>query len=210
MFDAVEINSTFHRPHRATTFQRWFDTTPPGFRFAVKLPKAITHERRLADCGDLLERFLADIAPLGSKLGPLLVQLPPSFAFDPGLASSFFEALRRQFVGAVVLEPRHPTWFTGAAGELLDGFGVSRAAADPACVPEAALPGGWQGMVYLRLHGSPAMYRSTYEPEFIATVAGALQADPAAARWCFFDNTTLGGATGNALALKALLRPSPG
>src|SRR5687768_10341877 len=74
--NAVEINSSFSRPHRRTTYQRWADATPAPFRFSVKMPKAITHEARLADCGALLDRFVAEVTGLGGKLGVLLVQLP--------------------------------------------------------------------------------------------------------------------------------------
>src|SRR5581483_5485928 len=75
--NAVEINSSFHRPHRTSTYARWAAATPADFRFAVKLPKAMTHERNLKDCGALLDRFMAEVAGLGEKLGVLLVQLPP-------------------------------------------------------------------------------------------------------------------------------------
>ena len=75
---AVEINSSFYRPHRPSTYARWAAETPEGFPFAVKLPKEITHKRRLVDVAEPLDRFLAETAALGPKRGPLLVQLPPS------------------------------------------------------------------------------------------------------------------------------------
>ena len=77
-FPAVEINSSFYRPHRPSTYQRWASTVPAHFRFAVKVPKEITHLRRLANADEPLERFLAEAGALGEKLGPLLLQLPPS------------------------------------------------------------------------------------------------------------------------------------
>src|SRR5689334_17239458 len=81
-FDAVEINSTFYRSHRPATYARWVASTPPQFRFAVKLPRTITHEARLADSAARIAAFRAEAAQLGEKLGPLLVQLPPSLAYD--------------------------------------------------------------------------------------------------------------------------------
>ena len=81
-FAGVEINSSFHRPHRPTTWTRWAESVPADFRFAVKLPKTITHERKLADCADLAQRFLDEASGLGPKLALLLVQLPPKLAFD--------------------------------------------------------------------------------------------------------------------------------
>ena len=77
-FDGVEINSSFYRPHRLSTYQRWADDVPDHFRFAVKMPKTITHEGRLRDVAEPLQRFLGEIAGLGDKLGPVLIQLPPA------------------------------------------------------------------------------------------------------------------------------------
>ena len=82
----MEINSSFYRPHRTATYERWAASVPEDFRFAVKVPKAITHERRLKDASDLLDRFLSEAGGLGPKLGPLLVQLPPSLSFQAGIA----------------------------------------------------------------------------------------------------------------------------
>src|SRR3954469_5198385 len=110
-FNAAEINSSFYRPHRPQTYARWRDTTPPGFQFAVKAPRAITHDARLTGYGDLLAASVAEAQTLGEKLGLLLVQLPPSLVFDAAVAEGFFEDLRSLFAGDVACEPRHRTWF---------------------------------------------------------------------------------------------------
>ncbi|HEY0833275.1 MAG TPA: DUF72 domain-containing protein, partial [Azospirillum sp.] len=115
---AVEINTSFYRPHKPETFERWAASTPAGFRFAVKVPRAVTHVARLRDAGDPLARFLGEAAHLGDRLGPLLVQLPPSLPFDPLVAGAFLADLRARFAGAVVCEPRHRTWFTAPAERL--------------------------------------------------------------------------------------------
>jgi uncharacterized protein YecE (DUF72 family) len=153
VFSAVEINATFYKAPRPTTLARWAEATPPGFRFAAKAPRAITHERRLADAGELLDAFLSNVRMMGEKLGPILVQLPPSLAFDREAAGRFLAELRARFSGEVACEPRHPSWFTFAAEELLADAQVARVAADPACVPEAGEPGGYRGLQYWRLHG---------------------------------------------------------
>ena len=92
-----------------------------------------------------LERFLDETAGLGGKRGPILVQLPPSFAFDARVAGRFLTLLRARYEGPVVCEPRHATWASAAADALLSQHRVARVAADPALFPEAALPGGWPG-----------------------------------------------------------------
>jgi uncharacterized protein YecE (DUF72 family) len=137
----------------------------------------------------------------------VLVQLPPSLTYEPAIASEFFATLRTLFAGDVVCEPRHESWFTGHAEALLASWRVSRAGADPACAPTAALPGGDPALVYVRLHGSPIMYRSSYSASMLQGLAERLRASRAmgAQCWCVFDNTTLGAATGNALELARLL-----
>ena len=206
---AVEINSSFYRPHRPATYARWAESVPDSFRFAVKVPKEITHTRRLSDVADPLERFLFEIRALGTTLGPLLVQLPPSLRFDPAVVTAFFSTLRARFRGSVVCEPRHTSWFTDGAEQVLLSAQVARVAADPALVPEAAQPGGWPGLVYYRLHGSPEMYTSIYNETDLDTLTLRLRAAAQAVpTWCIFDNTALGAATANALDVCARLSKS--
>jgi uncharacterized protein YecE (DUF72 family) len=207
VFNAVEINSCFYRPHRIATYERWAASVPETFRFSVKLPKAITHAARLVGIAGDLERFLEETSGLGAKRGPILVQLPPSFAYDADVAESFFDELRVRFVGDVAFEPRHETWFTDEVDTLLRRFHVARVAADPARVPLAAEPGGYEDLVYYRLHGSPRVYYSAYPSDFLDQIAAALarKASAAARAWCIFDNTALGAATSDALTVQSVL-----
>lgn len=202
VYPGVEINSSFYRPHRPATYARWAASVPDGFRFAVKVPRTITHERRLAEAGELLAAFLEEATHLGDKLGPLLVQMPPSLKFSAGAAGTFFEEIRAQFAGDVAVEPRHATWFEPEAEGLLTRYRAARVAADPATVPAAAVPGGWDGLVYYRLHGSPRVYYSPYPEDSLLGLADTLpKAADKAAVWCIFDNTAEGAATANALDL---------
>jgi uncharacterized protein YecE (DUF72 family) len=210
----AEINSSFHRSHRVEVYQRWAAQTPPGFRFSVKLPRGITHDARLRRAREPLRRFLAEAAGLGDRLAVILVQLPPSFAFEARPVRTFFGLLAQMFEGAVVCEPRHASWFTPAADRVLAALQVSRAAADPARWPEARQPGGWLGpqgdgrgaVLYHRWHGAPRIYWSRYEPAWLQDRAHELRRWPADAdRWCIFDNTAGGAAISNALELRALL-----
>jgi len=207
-FDATEINSSFYRPHRAQTYERWATTTPSGFRFAVKAPRAITHEARLVDCQARLRVFVSEIASLGPSLGPTLVQLPPDLAFEGDVAARFFSGLRSAFSGLVALEPRHATWFGDDADALLRAHRVARVAADPARHPRAAIPGGWFGLAYWRLHGSPRMYYSPYEVAALDALARNLVTKDAEETWCIFDNTASGAAAADALRLRDRLSRS--
>lgn len=207
VLNAVEINSSFYRPHRTATYGRWAASVPEYFRFAVKVPKAITHEHRLKDVDDLLDRFLSEVSGLGPKLGPLLVQLPPSLSFEDGIADGFLSELRSRVESPLVCEPRHASWFTPEIEALLDKLRIARVAADPAPVEGAAEPGGWRGLSYYRLHGSPRIYYSAYGPEFLAGIAEQIARDAAAEieTWCIFDNTATFAATGDALTIRRLV-----
>jgi uncharacterized protein YecE (DUF72 family) len=201
--NAVEINSSFYRPHQRKTYERWAASVPKHFRFAVKIPKAITHERKLVDCGALLDRFAAEAGGLGGKLGVLLVQLPPSLDFDARNASRFFADLRQRIDVALACEPRHASWFNAAADALLIKHKVARVAADPTRAPEAGTPGGWQGLAYYRWHGSPRIYYSDYDAAALVALRDRLDAarDRGSPAWCIFDNTAAAAALGNALTL---------
>lgn len=205
-FPVAEINSSFHRPHRLATWARWRDSTPDRFRFSVKLPKTVTHERKLADFDEPLAHFMQQVESLGDKLAVLLVQLPPSLAFERDTGQRLFRALTLLSRAAVACEPRHPSWFTGEADALLTAHRVARVAADPAICDEARQPGGWRGLCYFRLHGSPRIYRSSYADR-LAHYAALLEAEAAAGRevWCIFDNTASSAATSDALALSRAL-----
>ncbi|MBN8809423.1 MAG: DUF72 domain-containing protein [Sphingomonas sp.] len=206
-FDAVEVNSSFYRPHLSKTYARWAASVPDDFRFAVKLPKAITHEARLVGGDALLAAFAAQTGWLGEKRGPILVQLPPSLAFDASVAATFFDTCRRHLGEApIACEPRHAGWFADAADALLVAHRVARVAADPAPVPAAATAGGWRGLRYVRLHGSPHIYRSSYDDAAIDREVMAARA--ASDSWTIFDNTASGAATANALTMLARVTAS--
>jgi uncharacterized protein YecE (DUF72 family) len=203
--NGVEINSSFHRPHQRKTWDRWAAATPDDFRFAVKIPKTITHTAKLINTGALLQAFLEQATGLGEKLGPLLIQLPPSLAYLEGLAHEFLTTLRELYTGLIALEPRHATWFTQPADRLLRSFAIARVAADPPKgSPLAAAPGGWQALHYYRLHGSPRTYYSNYTQQQLNTLAQTLR-QSTTPTWVIFDNTALGHATANALELQRLV-----
>jgi uncharacterized protein YecE (DUF72 family) len=208
VFNAVEINSTFYRPHRLSTFARWATSVPEDFRFSVKMPRDITHIRRLADCGAAVSKFIDEARGLDVRLGPILIQLPPGLAFDAATAEAFFALFRRCCSGSAACEPRHPSWFDPKVHAMLNAYRISRVVADPAPAPEAAHPGGFEGLLYVRLHGSPRMYYSSYSDGRLDDAAAMLSNSSAAERWCVFDNTASGAAIVNALHLRERIRKS--
>jgi uncharacterized protein YecE (DUF72 family) len=202
VFNCCEINSSFYRPHKDSTWERWSASVPADFRFSVKVPRAITHEGELKCKAEDLTAFLKPVRLLGQKLGVLLVLLPPRCVFDYRIAKRFFALLRELHDGDVVLEARNATWFDARADDLLKQFSIAGVAADPACVPAAGQPNGHKQVVYFRLHGSPRRYYSSYSREFLDAKATHLTEQARTARvWCIFDNTAAGFASSNALAL---------
>jgi len=199
-FPMVEINSSFYKPHRPQTYARWAESVPPGFRFSVKVPRAITHDAQLRDIDEALARFAGEVGELGGKLGCLLVQLPPKFGFHDETVRDFFLRLQERFDCMIACEGRHPSWFSDTATELLRERGVTRVIADPA----AGQPGPHVPTtedVYMRLHGAPRIYYSSYSREFLDDLVRALEKHKAAGHrvWCIFDNTAAGEAVPNAL-----------
>jgi uncharacterized protein YecE (DUF72 family) len=201
----VEINTSFYRPHRRQTYARWAASVPADFRFAVKLPKLITHTLRLQACDQALDEFLGQCSGLQERLGCLLIQLPPSLAFDESVADRFFSTLRDHYDGQLVLEPRHESWV--AAQDLLMRQRIAQAVVDPSRISTDSAPAGWPGFRYWRLHGSPRIYHDAYAPACLVRLAGQLQAaaEEGAEVWCIFDNTASGAALGDALAITEMV-----
>jgi uncharacterized protein YecE (DUF72 family) len=198
IFNAVEINTSFYKSHKKTTYERWAAATPFDFKFAVKMPKQITHNKSLADIEVYLDEFIKEVGGLRTKLGPLLIQLPPSLSLEPKIAHNFFILLRNRFNGIVVLEPRHISWAELEAITILQEYNIERVIADPVKVPIQS--NTKQPFSYYRLHGSPEIYSSSYDAKFLDQLAKELNDSS----WVIFDNTRLGAGAQNALELKQL------
>lgn len=207
-FDIAEINSSFYRSHAASTYARWAGSVPASFRFSVKLPKAITHDARLQSVGPLVTRFAREVDGLGNRLGGVLVQLPPTLAFDARIANAFFSVLRRRISARVACEPRHASWFDPRVDPIWARHDVTRVAADPAVVPMAACPGGAGRWTYWRWHGSPRLYYDAYDDRRLQALARALIAHARRTRAAcmVFDNTAGGHAIADAVRLQDFLQ----
>lgn len=198
IFDGVEINSTFYRRHKASTYARWVRSVPDTFRFSVKVPKEISHRRQMNDISEPFETFIEDLAPLGQKRGPLLCQLPPSLAFDIGTLDNAFKTMRATDEGQIVIEARHKSWASQEAVDLLKTHKINRVFADPALVwPAEAFD---EPPRYVRLHGKPRIYYSAYSDDEIRFFSKLMAPDG----WCVFDNTASGAAIENALTMECM------
>jgi len=147
---AVEINNTFYRMPNPELLSRWAAETPEGFVFVLKSPRRITHELRLAQAADPVARFATTASALGSKLGPVLFQLPPFLRKDVPRLSEFLAVLAAHAPGLKpAFEFRHASWFTDNVYAALRAAGAALCVADSedlATPFEATAPWG-----YLRL-----------------------------------------------------------
>lgn len=204
-FNAVEINASFYREVRAETYRRWIAQTPAGFRFAVKAHRYLTHVKRLDFDEASLARQREGAAALGERLAAVLWQLPRSLRRDDSRLEGFLARLALWPHARHAVEFRHRSWFVPEVAERLAARGVAICQSDAADWPL------WDAvssdLVYLRLHGHRATYRSRYGAAEIAAWAAK------AARWwregrailAFFDNTDAGGAPADAAVLVAAL-----
>jgi uncharacterized protein YecE (DUF72 family) len=206
LFDAVEINSSFYRPHRRSTYERWGASVPATFRFSIKLPRMITHELGLLRCERETAAFMESAGGLEEKLAVILVQLPPSRTFDRPIGSAFFKSLRKQTTAQIICEARNPTWFVHEATSVLEEYGITRVVADPVPPGCEFVALAHSRFAYFRLHGSPKMYYSSYPVDYLQGAAAAARA--AAETWCIFDNTAAGAAWSDATTLQRLTSTS--
>lgn len=202
-FDFVEINSSFYRQIRASTCEKWASEVPDDFRFSVKMHRLITHYARLK-APDLLGDFFGALAGLGEKLGVVLIQLPPTLVFDSRVAGNFFAALRRIYKGHAVCEPRHASWASGAAQSILADHSIARVLTEIPDEKPAPIAKGLPG--YIRLHGAPRRYYSSYSEEQLRQLATFLAGHPRRPRFVVFDNTASSAGVLNALELRRLLK----
>ena len=206
IFNSVELNRTFYALPRASTVRKWVECVPDHFRFSLKLSKRITHELKFKGAISALKEFIALAHEFGEKLGPVLVQTPPTLEAEDHVLD-FLEQFRELFEGTIVMEPRHTSWTKGSIDVRLRELRIARVAADPARIPDLGMPGGDRSTAYFRLHGSPRIYWSEYTEEMLLEWAGRIREAMGASEdaWVIFDNTARNAAFPNALRMRELL-----
>lgn len=229
-FPTLELNSPFYRLQRTSTYEKWAAAAPDSFVFAVKGWRAVSHFKKMREAEKPLASFLGSVLPgLGPKLGPILWQLPPSLSFNAEVLADFLTLLPTTFAGAqklllenppgegeaivlpeelgslpltYALEPRHKSFASPEALDLLREHGVALVEADSAGRhPE--FNEVTADFVYARLHGSPRIYYSNYSEQFLEGWAERITVwrNEGTQSYIYFDNTALGHAPNNALRL---------
>jgi uncharacterized protein YecE (DUF72 family) len=206
-FDTAEINNTFYRLPTPAAVAGWRDATPPGFLFAAKGSRFITHMKKLKDPAEGLRRYLEPLALLGDKLGPVVFQLPPRWRLDLGRLAAFLGTLPdgRRFA----FEFRDQSWFAPETYRLLERHGAALCLWDLAGRRSPALVTA--DFAYVRLHGPGGPYQGSYGEEALAAWAERMLAWRAAgvAAYCYFDNDDRGHAPADALRLARLVGCPP-
>jgi uncharacterized protein YecE (DUF72 family) len=205
LFDTVEINNTFYRLPNRSSVQAWVDESPPGFLFAVKASRYLTHVRRLTDLGRGVERFYERIEPLieSPKLGPVLWQLPANFHRDDERLAAALEALPS---GRHCFEFRHESWFTPAVYELLREGDAALVIGDHPERPFQAreLTAGW---TFVRFHYGSRGRNGNYSDRELETWARRIrQWRRRVAVYAYFNNDWEGYAVRNGVRLRKLLQ----
>jgi uncharacterized protein YecE (DUF72 family) len=202
-FDTVELNTSFYHLPKPETFDKWRDQAPPGFLYAVKAPRFITHMKKLKECDEPMEEFLARARHLGDRLGPILYQLPPRWALNLERLEQFIALLPRDL--RHVFEFRETSWMTEQVLALLDRSGISFCAHDmPGLRTERWAAGP---IAYVRFHGGEGKYWGRYSDEALLAWTDWIVAQARGGRdaWCYFNNDIHGHAIHDALTLRAMV-----
>jgi uncharacterized protein YecE (DUF72 family) len=202
-FPTVELNNTHYILPSEKTFENWRDTSPDGFLFAVKASRFLTHMKKLKEPEEPLSRLFERARLLGPKLGPVLYQLPPRWRFNAERLEAFLRALPSDARHAV--EVREPSWLNDTFFDLLRRHGVAFCIAS---LPQFDMPPvATAPFVYLRFHGSGAMYYYDYRPEELAHWRDVIARFAGEGRevFAYFNNDPEGLAVNNALSLMRLV-----
>lgn len=194
-FSAVEINTTFYKDHKPSTFEKWREVTPEDFKFSLKLNQRFSHDKAFNPNIDDLKKCLDGMKGLGEKFKVLLIQLPGSLEFSPEV-EKLLQTLHQTVEASLVIEPRNVSWLQDEALALFSRYNISKVHADP----EKCSQSHFGNLDYYRLHGSPIVYRSSYSMGFLRELEEKLTPES----WCIFDNTTFGHGVENALALQKM------
>lgn len=202
-FPTVEVNSTYYRLPSEATFDAWRAAVPPGFRFAVKMPGSVTHDKRLVDAQAEAEAFYARCRRLGDRLGVVLVQLPPGFHADLGLLDAFLAGVPSDV--RVAVELRHRSWFERDVRDLLERRGAAFVVHD--YNRKGSPVWATADVAYLRLHGPTGRYRGSYDAETLLAWAEQVKEWVAVGLevYAFLNNDERGKSVRNALDLRGML-----
>jgi uncharacterized protein YecE (DUF72 family) len=217
-FTSVELNYPFYHLPRPSSYRAWAARTPAGFCFALKLSRFVTHVKRLHGVKQAFRHFVANARALGPKLGPILVQLPPSLHAEPARLARFLEAAGEVAAALelpalrLAFEPRHTSWLESREVlALLRRHDAALVAAQSSRYPCADPALRTASFAYLRFHGPGRLFASPYGREALRPFARRIRAwlRDGSDVFAYFNNDVRGYAVEDARALESLVRAAP-
>ncbi len=206
-FNCVELNSSFYNLPREATVKGWMKRTPESFRFCPKLSRFITHQKRLADSQEALRKYFDLFQDMKSRMGPVLVQLPPGLVYDRSLIIDFLDFLSEQYREyQFAIEIRHKSWIQDEFFQLLSQYGISFVMADSGNrFPYHEVVTA--DFIYLRFHGPEKLYASNYNESDLIKYAEKIinWLNEELEIWTFFNNDFGGFAVKNAIRLQEMI-----
>jgi uncharacterized protein YecE (DUF72 family) len=199
-FNTLELNVTFYRFPVLKSLEAWYDTSPANFSFAVKVPRLITHYKKFSDCSRLIDDFYGLVTKgLKEKLGPVLFQLPPKYAYTKERLELIVGSMRKEFKNAI--EFRDESWWLPEVFNSLKKEKIIFCGIDHPALPNN--PVITNKTVYYRFHGRPRLYYSAYKKNDLKIIADSLLANNKVTEaYIFFNNTATQAAIKNAMSLK--------
>jgi uncharacterized protein YecE (DUF72 family) len=207
-FTTVENNNAFYRLPEQATFEKWREATPPGFVMAVKASRYLTHIKRLREPGEPVDRLLSRASGLGARLGPVLLQLPPTLRADQQLLGDVLGQFPDRI--RVAVEFRHASWWTDDTRRTLEKHAAALVWADRGSRPRSPL---WRtaDWGYLRLHEGRAQPPPRYGRHALRSWLDRIRAEFGSAQdvFVYFNNDPGGAAVRDAEVFRGLAQPSP-
>lgn len=211
-FSTTEVNYSFYHVPRTSTYEKWAAQVPESFIFALKASRFITHVKRLTAVRRAWATFVQNARTLGSHLGPVLLQFPPSFRFDRRSLTVFLESVRRPVAKSspvrLVFEFRHESWFTEEVYAILRQHNAALCIADSPQYPRRDVVTA--GFVYFRFHGRTDLFASKYTEAELTEEAQRIRRclRDGLDVYAYFNNDALGHAVANARMLQRMVQGS--
>ncbi len=201
-FNTYEFNGSFYRFPTVASLQKWYDRTPTDFTFSIKVPKAITHIKKLIDCEQEIAEFYTVVSEgLSDKLACVLWQFPPSFIYNEGNLNKVVNTLNEEFIN--VMEFRHVSWWNTVVVEKLQSKNIVFCNPSYPGLPEQFVKNNSCG--YFRLHGVPKLFYSEYSLTEMETLYEQILAKNYDEVYVYFNNTASPAAVINALQFIKIL-----
>lgn len=203
-FNCIEINSSFYKLPTIKALTKWKEESPPDFTFSMKAPRLISHYKQLNDCTEMMADFYKLLTDgLGEKLGIVLLQFPPAFAFNGERLNKILQVTSSAV--STTVEFRHPSWWNEEVYETLAKHNIIFCGQSfPGSLPDEPVINN--KIAYYRFHGKPVLYKSLYDDKDLDRISNTIRQNKPEQAYIFFNNTWGESALHNSRSLKAMVK----